>query len=339
MEMPTSPSSTGPMNGDAAGMVVRVLTCGGVGCGKSTFIARLLDDGDLVQQDPHDAIRNTDEANGMSLGGIDCAPLINREQYATNADAVAQVACRHISTPARNFLIFDVPGGARQSRAMVAAASRCDLAILFVDASVGLSRETMRHACIVRKFGIRNVVLAVNKMDAVEFAEKPFVEITETFDTFAEKLNISSVTAVPLSALQRENITEQSGVMPWYDGPTLLQHLEAVDADTHAANKGFRMAVQAVESANESLPTIEGRILSGNAVVGDGVVILPSARTSRVADVRSGTKGSAQVGPGDAVMMKLADDIEAVPGDVICAAKKPTNGGGSVLGQPCVVGR
>ena len=238
-----------------------------------------------------------------------------------NNTAAADFAFHQFSTLQRTFNVAEASCREPQTRDMAAAAVHSELAVLLVDAAEGITSQTAKHACLVQTLGVCKVILAVNKMDLVGYAQPPFADIAASFDDIAKKLGTDSVTAIPISALQPENITEQSDVMPWYDGPTLLQHLEAVDADTHAANKGFRMAVQSVESANEALPTIAGRILSGNAVGGDGVVILPSARTSRVADVRSGTKGSEPVGPGDAAMMRLADGIEAVPGDIICAAK------------------
>ena len=234
---------------------------------------------------------------------------------------IPDASCHRLATPRRNFLIEDPAGGASQTRELANAAAGCDLAVLLVDVVDGITQQTTKDASIVQAAGIRNAVLAVNKMDLVGFEQRAFADIVAKSEDIARKLGFAAITAVPVSALTNENITEPSRALPWYDGPTLLQHLETIDLGTHSSAQAFRMAVQSINRAKEAPPTLAGTILSGGVVSGDDVVALPSARTSRVMAVRSETDSSEPARPGDAVMLRLADDIQVAPGDVICAAK------------------
>ncbi len=301
--------------------VLRLLTCGSVDDGKSTLIGRLLFDGGSVPEDTLAAAKKLSETFGTTEGDLDYALLLDGLQAERAQGITIDVAYRYFSSAKRKFIIADTPGHVQYTRNMVTGASNCDLALLLVDARNGISDQTRRHACIVNLMGIRDVVLAVNKMDLVEFDEARFREIEAAFQEISAKLGIASVTSIPVSALLGENLTRPSSSMPWYQGKTILQHMEDVDASVAISGAGFRMPVQWVCRPNQEFRGYAGSIVSGEVKTGDAVVALPSAQTSEISDIVTydGSCDSAHV--GDAVTLSLTTDIDISRGDVICAAK------------------
>src|SRR5215472_7596123 len=264
---------------------LRFLTCGSVDDGKSTLIGRLLYDTKLIFEDQLAALERDSKRHGTVGEDIDFALLVDGLEAERQQGITIDVAYRFFNTPSRSFVVADTPGHEQYTRNMATGASNCDLAVILVDARKGVLAQTKRHAYICSLLGIRRLVLAVNKMDLVGFAETAFAEIATTFAAVAARLGEVAVCAIPLSARQGDNVTERSRRMPWYRGPTLLEHLHAVDVANALEAGAFRFPVQWVNRPNAEFRGFSGTVLAGSIGTGDPVLVAGTGRTSTVKEI------------------------------------------------------
>lgn len=306
----------------AANDLLRFVTCGSVDDGKSTLIGRLLVDANAVPQDHLKAVIRDSRRYSACTDTPDLAWLIDGLQAEREQGITIDVGYRFFSTSRRRFIVADAPGHEQYTRNMATGASTADLAVILVDASKGLLRQTYRHSAIVALMGLRQAVLAVNKMDLVDYREARFAEIVEAYAPMAERLGLSTVTAIPLSALLGDNVIRQSDAMPWYRGPTLLGHLETVRAKP-AEDRPFRLAVQWVSRHESGFRGYAGTVLAGSVRPGDEVVILPAGQRAHIERIATWAGDLARAVAGQAVTLTLAEAIDVVRGDVIAAADRP----------------
>ena len=302
----------------AAADTLRVLTCGSVDDGKSTLIGRILYDSHLLMEDQLSELERDSKRHGTAGDEMDFALLVDGLEAEREQGITIDVAYRFFATPQRRFIVADTPGHVQYTRNMATGASTADLAVLLVDASKGLMTQTRRHALIVSLLGIRQVVLAVNKMDLVGFDEGTFRTIVADFTAFAGKLALDGIVAVPISARSGDNVSSRSGRTPWYSGATLLGHLEGVPVNRPEASGPFRMPVQWVCRPNQDFRGFAGTVLGGQVAVGDEVTVAASGRTSRVARLMLGREERDRATAGESVMLTLADEVDISRGDVLC---------------------
>ncbi len=299
---------------------LRLLTCGSVDDGKSTLIGRLLYDSHLLMEDQLADLEADSLKHGTAGDAVDFALLVDGLEAEREQGITIDVAYRFFATPHRRFIVADTPGHVQYTRNMATGASTADLAILLVDATKGLLTQTRRHAAIVSLLGIRDVVLAVNKMDLVGFDESRFREITAAFEALAAKLGIATVAAIPISAREGDNVTVKSARTPYYSGPALLEHLERA-APSHSAESGpFRLPVQWVCRPNQDFRGFAGPVLSGRVAVGDEIAVAASGRTSRVTKLLVGAAEEESAVAGQSIMLTLADEVDISRGDVLSHA-------------------
>ncbi|MGQ4660263.1 sulfate adenylyltransferase subunit CysN [Lysobacter sp. F6437] len=303
--------------------LLRFITCGSVDDGKSTLIGRLLHDTKLLLDDQLSALESDSRRHGTQGEDIDFALLVDGLSAEREQGITIDVAYRFFGTDKRKFIVADCPGHEQYTRNMVTGASTADLAIVLVDARKGLLTQTHRHSYIVSLLGIRHVVLAVNKMDLVDYDPKIFDDIVAGYRELAGQLGISEVTCIPLSALKGDNMLEASPNTPWYDGPSLLQHLETVDASREAGASGFRLPVQWVNRPNQDFRGFSGTVVAAPAAVGEEIVVVPSGQRSKITRIVTADGDLQCAVPGQAVTFTLADEIDASRGDVIAAASNP----------------
>ena len=304
----------------ASADTLRFLTCGSVDDGKSTLIGRLLYDSHLLMEDQVEDLKSDSLKHGTTGEDIDFALLVDGLEAEREQGITIDVAYRFFATPRRRFIVADTPGHVQYTRNMATGASTADLAILLVDATKGLLTQTRRHAVICSLLGIREVVLAVNKMDLVAFDEAPFRKIAADFQGFAARLSIDAVTAIPMSARAGDNVSRKSERTPYYTGPTLLELLETVTPEQRLASAPFRMPVQWVCRPNQEFRGFAGPVLSGRVQVGDEVVVANSGRSSRIARILLGSEKLEAANSGQSVMVTLADEVDLSRGDVLSAA-------------------
>jgi bifunctional enzyme CysN/CysC len=298
---------------------LRILTCGSVDDGKSTLIGRLLYDSQLLMEDQVVALEADSKKHGTAGDEIDFALLVDGLEAEREQGITIDVAYRFFATPHRRFIVADTPGHPQYTRNMATGASTADLAILLVDASKGLLTQTRRHAVIVSLLGIREVVLAVNKMDLVDFDAGTFEAIAGEFEAFAKETGIDRVTAIPISARAGDNVSLRSKRTPFYSGPTVLEHLDAVEPPADPADGPLRLPVQWVCRPDQTFRGFAGTIISGRVAVGDEVVNAASGRTSRVARILVGAEEQDSAACGQSVLVTLADETDLSRGDVIAA--------------------
>jgi bifunctional enzyme CysN/CysC len=303
--------------------LLRFITCGSVDDGKSTLIGRLLHDTKLLLDDQLAALEADSRRHGTQNGQIDFALLVDGLQAEREQGITIDVAYRFFSTDQRKFIVADCPGHEQYTRNMATGASTADLAIVLVDARKGLLTQTRRHSYIVSLLGIRHVVLAVNKMDLVDHDPAVFARIADDYRALAAQLGIPDVTAIPLSALNGDNMLSRSERMPWYAGPTLLEHLETVDISHARRDLGLRLPVQWVCRPDQNFRGFAGTLVSGTARVGEEIVALPSGRRSKIARIVTGDGDLDTAITGQAVTLTLEDEIDISRGDVIAAASSP----------------
>jgi bifunctional enzyme CysN/CysC len=309
--------------------MLRFITCGSVDDGKSTLIGRLLYDSKMIFDDQLSALEAASKKSGTQGDAIDFALLVDGLAAEREQGITIDVAYRFFATQKRKFIVADTPGHEQYTRNMVTGASTADLAVLLVDARQGVLVQTRRHAYLVHLLGIKHVVLAVNKMDLVDFSQARFDAIVDEFNDFAAALDMAPPLAIPISGLAGDNITDKSANTPWYDGPPLLAHLETVElAEDAAQQHSFAMPVQWVNRPNLDFRGFAGRISGGTVTPGDKVRIVPSGKTSTVKDiVTMASDGARQDLPmaaaGQSVTLTLADEIDCSRGDVIAAADNP----------------
>ncbi len=309
-------SASAPNVAVAERPTLRFLTCGSVDDGKSTLIGRLLYEQNLVFDDQVAALERDTRKHGTTGEAIDFALLVDGLEAEREQGITIDVAYRYFKTPRRSFIVADTPGHEQYTRNMATGASNADLAILLVDARKGLLNQTHRHAAIVSLLGIRHVVLAVNKIDLVDYSQAVFEAIVEDFRRFAAKLAFTAITAIPLSARNGDNLSQRSARTPWYDGPDLLGHLESVEIEDGRVNQPFRMPVQWVNRPHLDFRGFVGTLASGRVRVGDEVVVANSGRASTIARIvtADGDRDDAQA--GDAVTVTLSSEIDVARGDV-----------------------
>ena len=303
--------------------LLRFITCGSVDDGKSTLIGRLLYDSKRLFDDQLAALAADSKRHGTRGEEIDYALLLDGLAAEREQGITIDVAYRYFDTERRKFIVADCPGHEQYTRNMATGASTADLAVVLVDARKGLLTQTRRHSYIVSLLGIRHVVLAVNKMDLVEYDQAVFDGIVAGYQALAAQLGIAQVTCIPLSALNGDNLSQFSEAMPWYRGPSLLEHLETVELSAQDTGGGLRLPVQWVSRPNQNFRGFAGTIAAGIVRAGDEVVALPSGRRSRVAQVFVADKEVASAAAGQAVTLTLADEIDISRGDVIAAASDP----------------
>jgi bifunctional enzyme CysN/CysC len=300
--------------------LLRFLTCGSVDDGKSTLIGRLLYDSKLLFEDHLSALERDSKKHGTTGDDIDFALLVDGLEAEREQGITIDVAYRFFSTEKRKFIVADTPGHEQYTRNMATGASNSELAIILVDARKGVLTQTRRHAYIVSLLGIRHVVLAVNKIDLVEFSKDAFERISAEFGEFAEQLGFQSLVSIPISARFGDNVIAPSAKMPWYSGPPLLTHLEEIIVERALAERSFRMPVQWVNRPNLDFRGFSGTIARGRVRPGDVVAVAKSGRTSTVQRVVTQDADLAEASAGEAVTLTLADEIDISRGDVICAA-------------------
>jgi bifunctional enzyme CysN/CysC len=304
--------------------LLRFITCGSVDDGKSTLIGRLLYEARALFEDQLAALESDSKRVGTQGGALDFALLVDGLSAEREQGITIDVAYRFFATDRRKYIVADTPGHEQYTRNMVTGASTADLAVILIDARKGVLTQTRRHSFVVSMIGIRRVVLAVNKMDLVGFDEQVFRQIESDYRAFAGQIGISDITAIPVSALQGENVVEPGASMPWYQGPTLLGHLDTVPlGDDLALARPFRMCVQWVCRPNQEFRGFAGQVSSGSVRPGDELVALPSGRQSRVARIVTADGDLAEAVAGQAVTLTLADEIDASRGELLAAAASP----------------
>ena len=303
--------------------LLRFITCGSVDDGKSTLIGRLLYESRALFEDQLSALERDSRRLGTQGGELDFALLVDGLAAEREQGITIDVAYRFFATEHRKYIVADTPGHEQYTRNMVTGASTAELAVILVDARKGVLTQTRRHSYLVSLLGIRRIVLAINKMDLVEYSQEVFERIEREYREFATQIGLTDIVAIPLSALRGDNVIEPGATMPWYAGPTLMAHLDAVPAPVSSATQPFRMAVQWVNRPNSEFRGYAGLISAGGVRVGDPVVALPSGRTSRVARIVSGTQDVPQAGAGESVTLTLVDEIDISRGDMLAAASAP----------------
>ena len=304
--------------------LLRFITCGSVDDGKSTLIGRLLYETKQIFDDQLAALESDSKRHGTQGEQIDFALLVDGLSAEREQGITIDVAYRYFASEKRKFIVADTPGHEQYTRNMVTGASTADLAVLLVDARKGVLTQTRRHSYLAQLVGIRRFVLAVNKMDLVDYDCGRFEEICGDYGLFAERTGIADWLAIPLSGLAGDNVVDRSAATSWYDGPSLLEHLDSVQVDADAdAQKPFRMPVQWVNRPNQDFRGFAGQIASGTVARGAEVRVLPSGRITRIERIVTADGDLEQVAAGQSVALTFADEIDCSRGDVIAAAPDP----------------
>ena len=305
--------------------LLRFITCGSVDDGKSTLIGRLLYDSKMIFEDQLAALESDSKRVGTQGQEIDFALLVDGLAAEREQGITIDVAYRFFATEKRKFIVADTPGHEQYTRNMVTGASTADLAVILVDARKGILVQTRRHSYLAHLIGIRHLVLAVNKMDLVDYDREAFDRIVADYRAFAESIGIEGFTAIPISGFKGDNITAApSENTPWYEGPSLVEHLETVEiANTAAQGRPFRMPVQWVNRPNLDFRGFSGLISSGTVKPGDAVRVVPSGRTSAIKSIVTFEGERDEAVAGQSVTLTLEDEIDCSRGDVIGAAGDP----------------
>jgi len=297
--------------------LLRFLTCGSVDDGKSSLIGRLLYDSKLIFEDQLSAVERDSRKHGTAGDDVDLALLVDGLEAEREQGITIDVAYRYFTTPRRAFIVADTPGHEQYTRNMATGASTADLAVILVDARKGILTQTKRHSYICSMLGIRTVVLAVNKMDLAGFAGELFYKIVSDYVGFAKTLGFTAICPIPLSARYGDNVTIRSDRTPWYDGPTLLQHLETADVVRDLAAKPFRFPVQWVNRPNLDFRGFTGTVASGQVRTGDDLAVASTGVMAKVARIVTFDGDRDLALPGDAVTLTLASEIDVTRGDVL----------------------
>ena len=304
--------------------LLRFITCGSVDDGKSTLIGRLLYDSKLLFEDQLESLEAESKKFGTQGEAIDFALLVDGLAAEREQGITIDVAYRYFTTDKRKFIVADTPGHEQYTRNMVTGASTADVAIVMVDARRGILTQTRRHSFLVSLIGIRKIVVAINKMDLVQYNEAKFLAIKEEYIGFAKKIGITEITFIPMSALAGDNITERSSNMPWFLGSTLMGFLETVEIDDDRMQKSpFRMPVQWVNRPNLDFRGFSGQIASGTVSPGDKIRTLPSGKQSTIAKIVTYNGELETAVAGQSVTLVLEDEIDISRGDLLCAADEP----------------
>ena len=302
---------------------LRFITCGSVDDGKSTLIGRLLYDSKLIYEDQLAAVEADSKKSGTTGDKPDLALLVDGLAAEREQGITIDVAYRFFSTDKRKFIVADTPGHEQYTRNMATGASTADLAILLIDARYGVQVQTRRHSYIASLLGIRNIVVAVNKMDLLDYSEETFNAIESDYRAFAEPLGFSEIVCIPMSALDGVNVTSKSDATPWYKGPSLLQHLEGVKIERPSDASAYRLPVQWVNRPDLNFRGFSGTVAAGAVSTGDDVIAIPSGKRSTVRSIvtYSGELDAAE--KSQAVTLTLNDEIDISRGDIICGVDGP----------------
>ena len=302
---------------------LRFVVCGSVDDGKSTLIGRILHDSGQVFTDEVERLEEDSRRYGTRSDETDLALLMDGLQDERKQGITIDVAYRGFETPRRRFIVADAPGHEQYTRNMATGASTADLAVVMADARKGILPQTARHTRIVAMFGVRHVILAVNKMDLVAWDRGTFEEIASAYRTVAGEIGVAEVDAIPVSALTGGNLTRSCPETPWYAGPTLLGELETVDVARGPREEPFRMPVQYVNRPDPDFRGYCGRVAGGNVKPGDRVRISPAGTPAEVESILVGQDARDSAGSGDSVTLTLKSDVDVTRGDVIVAADHP----------------
>ncbi|WEX91472.1 sulfate adenylyltransferase subunit CysN (plasmid) [Sinorhizobium garamanticum] len=299
--------------------ILRFITCGSVDDGKSTLIGRLLYDAKLIFEDQLANLGRVGSPGAANGKEIDLALLLDGLEAEREQGITIDVAYRYFATSKRKFIVADTPGHEEYTRNMVTGASTADLAIILIDSRQGILQQTRRHSYIASLLGIRHVVLAVNKIDLVDFRQQVFDEIVEDYLVFAKELGFASVRPIPISARYGDNVISASANTPWYKGPALLDYLETVELDPPDREKPFRFPVQLVMRPNADFRGYAGQVASGRISVGDPVVVAKSGQRSSVKAIVTYDGNVETAGEGEAVTLVLSDEVDASRGNMLVA--------------------
>lgn len=297
--------------------LLRFLTCGSVDDGKSTLIGRLLSDTKQIFEDQLAALERDSRKHGTTGEDVDFALLVDGLEAEREQGITIDVAYRFFATPKRKFIVADTPGHEQYTRNMATGASTADLAIVLVDARQGVLRQTRRHSIIASLLGIRNIVVAINKIDLVGFDQGVFDRITAEYAVFAESLGFKSIVPIPMSARFGDNVTRRSEKMGWYSGPTLIEHLETVVVEEEATDRPFRFPVQYVNRPNLDFRGFAGTIASGSISQGDEIVVAKSGKPSTVKRIVAHGGDLRSAVAGQAITLVLEDEVEVSRGNLL----------------------
>jgi len=304
--------------------LLRFITCGSVDDGKSTLIGRLLYEANMLFEDQLAALEADSKKIGTQGGELDFALLLDGLTAEREQGITIDVAYRFFSTDRRKFIVADTPGHEQYTRNMVTGASTADAAILLVDARKGVMTQTRRHSYLVSLLGIRHVLLAVNKMDLVDYSSTTFADIADAYRAFAKQIGLEHVHSIPVSGLKGDNILTPSDRTRWYHGPTVMGYLETVEVDHARLERApFRMPVQWVNRPHAEFRGFAGIVTSGTIRPGDRIRVQPSGRNSHVARITAYERDLSKAAPGQSITLTLADEIDVSRGDVIASAEVP----------------
>ncbi|AJR23650.1 MULTISPECIES: sulfate adenylyltransferase subunit CysN [Sphingobium] len=304
--------------------MLRFITCGSVDDGKSTLIGRLLYDSKMIFEDQLAALEADSKRVGTQGQEIDFALLVDGLAAEREQGITIDVAYRFFATEKRKFIVADTPGHEQYTRNMVTGASTADLAVILIDARKGVLTQTRRHSYLAHLIGIRNIVLAINKMDLVDYDQAVYDGIVKDYTDFAHSIGIKAFTAMPISGFKGDNITGPSANTPWYKGPALIEHLETVEVDQVSDQlKPFRMAVQWVNRPNLDFRGFSGQIATGTIRKGDAIRVLPSGKTSTVSRIVTLDSDLDEAVAGQSVTLCFTDEVDCSRGDVIAASDNP----------------
>ena len=303
--------------------LLRFTTAGSVDDGKSTLIGRLLYDSKSIFQDQFEALERASVAQGN--GQVNLALLTDGLRAEREQGITIDVAYRYFATPRRKFIIADTPGHVQYTRNMVTGASTAELAVVLIDARNGVLQQSRRHGFIASLLQIPHMLVAINKMDLVDYSERAYHEIVDEYREFAERLDIDDIVFIPASALTGDNVVTKSEQMGWYDGPTILHHLETVKVGADRNVVDFRFPVQYVIRPNQDFRGYAGQVVSGTVTPGEEITSLPSGQESRVRSVVMMETEMEEARPGDSVIITLEDEIDVSRGDMIVRSRnQPT---------------
>lgn len=297
--------------------LLRFLTCGNVDDGKSTLIGRLLYDSKLIFEDHLSALQKDNERVGNAGDSLDLALLVDGLQSEREQGITIDVAYRYFSTDKRKFIIADCPGHEQYTRNMATGASNCELAIVMVDARRGVQTQTRRHSFICSLLGIKHIIVAVNKMDLVDYSQDVYQQIKSDYKEFATDLGFDDLRFVPISALEGDNVVSVSEKMDWYPGASLMKLLETVRVSTDKDLQHFRFPVQYVNRPNLDFRGFCGTVASGVITQGDEIMVLPSTKRSKVKSIVTYEGEQADAYPGEAITITLDDEIDISRGDLL----------------------
>jgi len=302
--------------------IVRLLTCGSVDDGKSTLIGRLLWDASDLYEDHRENLQRSARSAGIN-GHLDYSQLVDGLVAEREQGITIDVAWRYFDTAMRRFVVIDSPGHEQYTRNMASGASHADVAVMLVDARHGVKRQTRRHAAILDIVGVRRVVLAVNKMDLVAWSEERFRSIEADFAALLGRFGFTEAVAIPVCALSGDNVATRSTAMPWYSGPTLIEHLESVEPGMARAGLPFRMPVQTVLRDGRDFRGLAGTVSAGTVRIGEDVVDVLSGRQARVVRIATMNRDLERAVHGQAVVIQLDADIDVARGAVLASPQSP----------------